>query len=310
MPTLHYHGSGKTTLDDVPARSPDQHERVVEIQYAGVNPLDVRLCRGAMDRGLTLPMIPGTEGSGTVDGLPVLVYGAGVGTAHDGTFRTTAVVPEAAIYHLPEDFDIVQGAALGTAAVTAWSLVNTAARVSDGDAVLILGATGGVGSIAVQLAAAAGAQVWAQTAHSDKAERLEAMGAFPVLADSPDELAAALGTTRFNLVLDPLGGDYTGTALRRLKASGVILVFGTSSGAAGRIDFRNLYRNRARLIGYASMKEAPSHVARAIAALVDMVDRGVLVIPIHQVIPIDRAEDAFVELEARTVFGKVVLGLR
>lgn len=310
MSTLTYHGFGRTTLEDVPTPSPNRHETVVDIRFAGVNPLDVRICRGVMDRGLTLPFVPGTEGSGITDGRPALVYGSGVGTARDGTFRSTAMVPENAVHYLPEGFDLVQGAVLGTAAVTAWSIVNSVAEVDENDSVLILGAAGGVGVVAVQLAIAAGADVWAQTSQAAKAERLEAMGAVPVLADSPDGLAGALGTLRPNIIFDPLGGDYTGAAVRSLHPSGEIVVYGTCAGAEGRIDLRAVYRNRSRIIGYASMMESRAHVGRAVTALVEMIERGTLMIPIHEVIPIDCAEDAFAELEARKVFGKVVLQLR
>lgn len=309
MPALVCQGAGRLAYEEVPVGPPGPDEVVVDLRFAGVNPLDVRICRGLLDRGLRLPLVPGTEATGTVGGRPVVVYGAGVGTRRAGTFTSRAVVPKTAVHPVPEGFDPLQAAALGTAGVTAWSLLNTVARVGPDDGVLVLGAGGGVGTVAVQLALAAGARVWAQTAHAEKAGRLGGMGAEQVLVSSPEELAPALGSARPSLVLDALGGDYTGAALRCLDDGGKIVVYGTSAAAEGRIDLRALYRGRARIEGYASMVEPPAHVAHAITELVRMIDEGVVTIPIHGVVPLKRAEDAFAALESRGVFGKILLEL-
>lgn len=308
MPTLQYHGAGQVSIDGT--AEPGGDGVVVELRYAGLNPLDVRLCRGAMDRGLRLPMVPGTEGVGEVGGRPVLVYGRGVGTARSGTFAERASVPEEALRPLPPGLDPVQAAAMATAGVTAWNLVNTQASVGSGDEVLVLGAGGGVGVILVQLVRATGARVLAQTASPQKADALRALGVEAIVVPAPGDLRPALDGTRPSLVFDGLGGDFTGAAIGAMKGGGTAYVYGASAGATGTVDLLALYRGSARVVGYASMREPGEHVDRAVADLVSGIESGGLVIPIHEVVPLHRFEAACRALEERRVFGKIVLDVR
>ena len=155
---------GTLQIDEIDDPVPADGEVVVDIDYASVNPLDIWITRGAPGvAAANLPWIPGTEGSGHLDGRPVLLRGAGLGVMRHGLYRERAAVPRSAVHDLPEGIDLAQAAGMPVVGITAWHAVHTCAQVTPDDRVLVLGASGGVGSVAVQLAAAAGATVWGQT---------------------------------------------------------------------------------------------------------------------------------------------------
>ena len=138
-----------------------------------------------------LPWIPGTEGAGTVDGQPVLVHGGGLGMVRHGVFATKVAAPADAVVTLPAGTDPATVAGLGVAGVTAWNCVHTLGACTADDRVLVLGASGGVGSLAVQIAVASGATVWGQTSSASKVAAVESLGASRVVVTDADGLAAA-----------------------------------------------------------------------------------------------------------------------
>lgn len=304
MGAVIYHGSGQFSVgEDVEAGADGES---VEMRFVGLNPLDARILRGGMDRGIAVPHIPGIEGSGYWDGNQVIVWGSGVGTSRHGTMRRRAIVPRAAIHPMPDWLDLRVAAVLGGVGITAWCLVHRQAVIGENDVVLVLGAAGGVGSLAIQLARACGAQVWGQTGYADKAPMIASLGATPLVAPSPAALADQR-EVRPTVVLDGLGGGFTGAVLRVLAPGGRIHVFGASAGAEATLDVLRLYRTYAMVRGYASMREGPEQIRSALAGLVKALELGSLVVPIDRVLPLEQIEAALEALEGRQVRGKLVL---
>src|SRR5207237_7442018 len=155
---------------------PGPDEVVVELLFAGVNPIDRTLVEGRIATDAPLPRTPGSEGSGRLEAKPVLVFSSALGTERDGTWAEAVVVPREFVFDVPEGADMQEVAAMGVAGLTAWNVVNLA-EVSGGDRVLVLGAGGGVGLPVVGLAASMGAAVWGQTSSEDKGEAVRAQGA-------------------------------------------------------------------------------------------------------------------------------------
>jgi NADPH2:quinone reductase len=220
--------------------------------------------------------------------------------------RRQAVVPRSAIHPIPDWLDLRVASVLGSAGVTAWCLVRTEAAIDDTDVVLVLGASGGVGSLALQLALASGAEVWGQTGDAEKAQVIAGLGATPLVAGSPDALAGERDV-KPTVVLDSLGGGFTGAALRLLRPGGTIHVFGASAGTEATVDVLRLYRIHAAVRGYASMTETPERVRSALEGLVRSIEDGSLTVPLDRVVPLDRLETALAALENREVLGKIVL---
>lgn len=194
-----YGGSDVLQVDDIGRPEPAADELLVEVHSAGINPVDTYFREGAYEP-FTLPMIPGIDLAGevtavgdSVDGFSKgeRVYGTGIGKDHYGGYAEYAAVPEDRLVRLPEGVDIVAAGGAGVVAVTAWRAIVDHADLRVGDRCLIHGGSGGVGHAAVQLAAAAGAQV-ITTASPQYHDQLTQKGADVVLDYRRDDLAEAV----------------------------------------------------------------------------------------------------------------------
>jgi NADPH:quinone reductase len=290
-------------IDEVADPEPAGGEVLVRLSHAGVNPIDVRMRDGGAGR-VDLPFVPGCDGVGQGDAGPVVVYGAGLGLRRAGTYAELVAVPEKAVVRLPDGVDPVQAAGIGLAGVTAWSLVGH--RVSAADRVLVLGASGGVGTLAVQLARSAGATVWAHTGTPPDAADL---GADRVVTSDADGLRDAVRELEPTVVLDGLGGPYTGAAVRAVANGGRIAVFGVSAGARGELDYATLYRKSVTLTGHASLALPAPDVRDALVGCLELLAGGQVRVVIGDVLPLDAVNDAHERLETRRATGKLVLAM-
>lgn len=293
--------SSPLRIDEVDEPVPGDGEVLVRLTHAGVNPIDVRLREGGAGR-VPLPFVPGCDGVGVADSGPVAVYGAGVGLRRAGTYAEWVAAPAASLVPLPAGVDPVQAAGLGLAGVTAWSLVR---NVSGADRVLVLGASGGVGSLAVRLAATAGARVCAQTTSPG----LELGAGEEVVVCAADGLREAVRSFAPTVVLDGLGGAYTGAAVQAVAPGGRITVFGVSAGARGEIDYSVLYRKAVTLTGHASLALPVHEVRDALSVCLDLVAGGQLRVLVDEVLPLGAVNSAHRRLVERQTTGKLVLAL-
>jgi NADPH2:quinone reductase len=198
---------------------------------------------------------------------------------------------------------------MGVAGLTAWQVVHEVAQVSDEDRVLVLGASGGVGSTIVSLCRSLGAAVWGQTGSADKAAAIQEDGAEPVVVAGPDELGEAIGDLQPTAVFDPLGNGFVRPAVEALAGRGRIVSFGTSAGPEVQFNLRTLYRKHASILGYGGMgltpKEHREGLQQALSALRD----GQLRVRIDSVLPLEEVNDAFRRLVERRVRGNLLLDL-
>ena len=298
---------GPLQFGELPDPTPADGEVVVDVTHASVNPLDIWITRGAPgNAAANLPWIPGNEGAGIVDGRPVLIRGGGVGVIRQGLFATKAAVPESALVELRDDHDPAIAAALGVAGLTAWNCVHTLGRSGPDDRVLVLGASGGVGSLAVQFAVASGARVWGQTTNAAKADGVTAAGAEHLVVTEADGLASATREFAPTLVIDGLGGTFTPAAVDALEIRGRLVLFGASAGDDIPLSSRGFYRKGLTLYGYTGLIETPESQAALLARLLDQAARGEISVPI-ELLPLSAAQTAFDRILARQVTGKLVL---
>jgi NADPH2:quinone reductase len=110
-------------VQDMELPEPAADEVVLELAYAGVNPVDMYAAQGQVARDAPVPRTLGTEGAGTAGGRPAVARGYGIGTAKDGLWATAAVVPRAALIEVPDGVGLEAAAAMGVAGVTAWRTV-------------------------------------------------------------------------------------------------------------------------------------------------------------------------------------------
>lgn len=301
---LHEHGR-PLAVEEVALTTPGPDEVVVELEFAGVNPVDRYVCEGRVAPDGPLPRTVGGEAAGSADGRPVLVAGESLGAARDGVWASAAVVPRAAITELPDGVATREAAAMGVAGLTAWNVVHALAGVTAEDRVLVLGASGGVGSMIVSLCRAAGAEVWGQTGSEDKASWVKELGAQHVVVGGPE----AIGGLEPTVVFDPLGDGFLAPSIEGLAVRGRYVSYGTSAGPEVQFNLQMLYRKTISLLGYGGMQLGREERREGLAAAVAALARGELRVRIDEVLPLEQVMEAFARLTERRVRGKLLLGL-
>ncbi|ESS08206.1 MAG: NADPH:quinone reductase related Zn-dependent oxidoreductase [uncultured archaeon A07HN63] len=202
MRAVRFHSHGGTDVlqvDEIEQPKPASDEVLIDVHGAAVNPVDTYFREGSYEP-FTLPMIPGIDAAGEVVAVGDDVTGftegdsamaTGIGKDHYGGYAEYAAIPDDRVVALPEEVDTVAAGAAGVAAVTAWRALIDHADLQLGDRCLIHGGSGGVGHAAVQLAAAAGAQV-ITTASPGYHDELTDLGADAVFDYRRDDLADAV----------------------------------------------------------------------------------------------------------------------
>jgi NADPH2:quinone reductase len=262
-------------LRDVPEPEPGPDELLVEVHAAGINRGELTLLQMRED------FRPGQEVAGVVAAGP-RQGGRVVGLADWHGWAQHAAVPEERIVALPDGIDYATAAALPMAGATALNLVRLGGDLL-GRNVLVTGASGGVGTIAVQLATLAGANVTAVSAVGE---------------DAPEGQ---------DVILEGVGGASLDHAVAKVAAGGLILVFGNSSKERSTIDFRDFTgRDGARVQAFYSA--AYEHnAADNLRTLLGLVTDGRLQVQIGLETPLADVNDALDALAARQVRGKAIL---
>jgi len=307
---LHRHGE-PLVAETVELDPPGEDEVFVELDFAGVNPIDRYIAQGSVAPDAPLPRTLGGEATGRVDGQRVLVAGEGLGTARDGLWAQAAVVPAAAVIVLPDGVAVRDAAAMGVAGLTAWNVVQDLARLRAEDRVLVLGASGGVGSLIVSLAHAAGATIWGQTGSEAKSALIYDQGADRVVVLSgPDGLSEAVAELKPTVVFDSLGAGYLAPIVEAIQPCGRIVSFGTSAGPEVTFNLQTLYRKMASLLGYGGAQLTREQRRSGLQAALEALRDGRLRVPIDDVLALERVNEAFERLVHRRVQGKLLLALR
>lgn len=306
---LHQHG-GPLRVEAVGLADPRAGEVVVDMAYAGVNPVDGYGVLGRVAADGPLPRTLGGEGSGTVGDRRVVVRGHGLGATRDGLWAVAAVVPDDALVDVPEGVGLAEAAAMGIAGITSWRSVTELGRVTAGDRVLVLGASGGVGSIAVSVAAALGATVWGQTGTEAKAAWVRDRGVVDVVVGGADEVRSQAAAFEPTVVIDPLGGPFTGAAVEVAAPGGRLVVLGTSAGPDGTVPLQAFYRKGLTAFGYGGLREPDAVLTRALQDALAALADGRLQVAVDTTLPLARVGEALDRIAGRRVRGKVLLDLR
>jgi NADPH2:quinone reductase len=305
---LREHGK-PLAVETVELPTPGPDEVRVEMEFAGVNPVDRYMAEGRVAPDGPLPRTLGSEGAGTAAGRPVLVAGGGLGSMRDGVWAEAVVAPRDAVIELPEGVRTREAAAMGVAGLTAWKVVHDVGVVTAEDRVLVLGASGGVGTMIISLAHAAGATVWGQTGSPEKTGAIESQGADRAIVASADELAGVVSELDPTVVFDPLGDGFVRAAVDLLAVRGRLVSFGTSAGAEVELNIQTLYRKMLAVLGYAGMQLGPEERRTGLETALEALRAGELRVLIDEVLPLDQVNEAFRRIAERQVRGKLVLGM-
>ena len=322
---------------DIPDPAVGLSDVLVQVQACGVNHSDLDSRAGTSRWSFRLPMVLGAEFTGTVvetgpraghirtgDLVTALQqYNCGrcaqcamwrpdlcadfeiFGTTRWGGYGELVCVPARVVVPLDPDDDPLTVAAGQCVVSTAWHMVNRLGQIRPGDLVLVPSASGGVAGALVQCAKLAGATVIATVGTAAKAGRVRTLGADEVLVrddgDVAGQLLRATGGSRFDAVLDTVGGELFGAHLSVLREEGTLVTCGAHAGEVVPLDLIPLFRNGWRIVGF---RLAPPD---DLAASLDLIRRGAVQVPIAATFPVSDAAAAHRFLEQRQHVGKVLL---
>jgi len=287
-----------------PGRRPG--EALIRITAAPVNPLDLLCASGTSYFGApALPYVPGTQGVGIVaeaDDLPAgqrVWFSSSAGMRPgDGSMAQLCAVPASAILPLRDDVSDDLAAALGLSAIAAWMALTWRGGLQPGEHVIVLGASGNVGQVAVQAARLHGAgRVVAACRDAHGRARAAELGADAVAdlsGDDTDAIAARLAQAsgRADLVLDPVWGRPAEAALRVLSPHGRLVNLGSSAGAEASFGSATVRSGMLSVLGYTNNMLTGEQKAAALSEILTHAAAGRLTAD-RETLPLDRAAEAW-----------------
>jgi NADPH2:quinone reductase len=294
-------------VGDVPDPSAESGDVLVDVLAAPLNPIDLAVAAGRNPAGNPpLPFVPGCEGVGTAGGRLVWVSRAGVGIARNGCMADRVAAPEAAVTPVPDGADPALAGAMGIAGMAGWTPLAWRVPVREDDVVLVLGATGTVGTVAVQTARLLGARrVVAGGRNRETLERLDADATVPL--DGGDLTAAFReacdgGPT---LIFDPLWGEPLAAAVEAAAQGARLVQLGQSAGATATLASAAIRFKELEIYGYSNFNVPKDILDREYGRLVEHAIRGEIRVEIDR-IPLDEVGDAW-QRQAASPNRKLVL---
>jgi len=305
---------------DLAVPDPGAGEVRVRLHAAGVNPADTYIRTGTYAFFKPkLPWIPGFDGAGIVDAVGAGVDRVGVGdrvfvaallaARNTGMYAEMAVCDAAAVHRLPDAMSFAQGAAIGVPSVTAYRALFQRARLRAGETVLVHGASGGVGTLAVQLARAYGARVIGTAGTADGLGLVQRLGAHSALDHSrPDYLDHVLSLTGgrgVDVIIEMLANVNLERDFNALAKYGRIVIVGNR----GSLEFtpRLAMIKEADVFGMAVWNATPREYAEALSAVAAAMESGVLRPIVGRELPLAKAARAHADILQEKARGKMVL---
>jgi NADPH:quinone reductase-like Zn-dependent oxidoreductase len=302
------------SLQEMPDPEPKPGWTRVAVRAASLNPHDVWTLRGVGHPAERIPMVLGCDGAGVTDaGDEVVIHpvlgdpnrGGGDVTLDprrallsetvNGSLASFVLLPDACLVPKPASLSFEEAATLGIVWGTAYRMLFTRARLKAGDRVLVQGASGGVGSAAISLAAAAGARVYATARTEEKRAFARSRGAHEVF-----ETGARL-PERVDVVVDTVGEATWAHSLRSLQPGGVIVTCGATSGNMPPAELNRIFYQQLSVIGSTGSTRAE------LEALLRMLEATGIRPHVDAVLPLDEVASGFQRLIDGEVKGKIVV---
>ena len=305
-------------LEELPTPTPGEKEVLIEVKACSVNFPDTLMIQGLYQFKPELPFAPGSDIAGTVAavGEKVKNYKVGdevFGLIPHGGFSTHALANKNVVFPKPPMMDYKVAASFMMAYATSYHALKDRARLKEGETLLVLGASGGVGLAAVELGKLMGAKVIAAASTDEKLALCKEYGADEVIKYTEEDLKTRAkeltGGKGVNVVYDPVGGDYTEAALRAMAWKGRFLVVGFPAGIAKIPMNLPLLKGcdvQGVFWGRFTMEEAGKNMQNTME-LIKMYAEGKLKPHIDKVYPLENGAQALQDMMDRKVKGKVII---
>jgi putative PIG3 family NAD(P)H quinone oxidoreductase len=310
-------GPDVLTWETVPDPEPAPGEVLVEIAASAVNRADLMQREGRYPPPPGAPPYPGLECAGRITALGEGVTGWSVGDEvcallAGGGYAQRVAVPAGQLLPIPSGLTPIQAAALPEVACTVWSNVVQLAHLTRGETLLVHGGGSGIGTHAIQVGKALGAQVLCTAGTAAKLARCRELGADVTINYKTEDFGAAV--TRAggaDVILDSIGADYLARNIDALAPNGRLVVLGMQSGAKAEINLAKLMAKRGSVIATGLRARPPAEKAAIVAAvrqdLWPIVEAGAVRPVVDRVVPMRDAAEAHRVVEASEHVGKVVL---
>ena len=312
-------GIDALTWTELPTPQPGAGEVLLKIHAASLNFPDLLIVQNKYQIKPALPFVPGSEYAGVVEavgqGVSHLKIGQTVAClSGTGGFATHTLAPAALCMPLPPGFPLVDAAAFIMIYATSHHALLDRAQLKAGETVLVLGAAGGVGTSAIQIAKACGARVIAAASSADKCALCISIGADASINYSSENLREAVKTLTNgkgpDVIYDPVGGDYTEPAFRSIAWRGRYLVVGFAAGPIPSLPLNLALLKGASIVGVFwgdfAKREARANAAM-MSELAQWYGQGKIKPVIDRTLPMAELKAAFAHMGSRGVKGKLVM---
>lgn len=297
-------------LSELPLPVPAPDEVLIRVSRAGLNFADTHTRTNSYVQKATLPLVPGGEVAGVREDTGERVV-ALVGT---GGYAEYATAPAEHTFPIPDGVDDGTALALIVQGTTAWHLYRTAGRVAEGESVVVHGAAGGVGSLAVQLGHPLSAgRVIATASTPEKRELALGLGADVAIDPGADGLTERLLEANqgqpVDVVFEMSGGEVFDASYRALAPFGRIVAYGIATNQANQVSTGSLLRQSRSVVGFYLFHclQRPGMFGDALAELFARAARGELEVIVGHTYPLGEAAQAQIDLRERRTTGKLLL---
>jgi NADPH:quinone reductase len=298
-------------FEEIAIPEPGEGEALVQVRAAAINPSDIGNVAGHF-KNTTLPRTPGRDFAGVVvkgkhpEAAEVWGSFPDLGIARDGSHAEYVVVPAETLSLKPKSLSMAQAAAIGVPYITAWASVVNAAQIQPGEIILIVGAAGAVGQAATQIANWKQARVIGADTGSDPIPGTESVVNTKTedLRERVLELTAGRGV---DAVFDTVGGLLFEPALRSLRYGGRQVAIASPGHPQVSFNLMDFYHNFSRLLGVDSYGLTSRQITEIEGELQLGFETGALTPPPIEIVPFEKAVDAYNRVAARQAKVKLVL---
>ena len=307
------------SIEEIPSLKLDKNEVIINVKACGLNFPDTLIIQGKYQFKPDFPFSPGGEISGTVKEIGQDVTHLNIGDkvmygSVFGGFAEEVKAKAAAVFKMPPTMDFVTAASSMLTYGTSYHALVYRANLQEGETILVLGAAGGVGTAAIQIAKVLGATIIAAASTNEKLEFCKENGAdFTInystenLKDKVKEITNGKGA---NVIYDPIGDKFSEPALRSIAWKGRYLVVGFAAGEIPKIPLNLVLLKGCQIVGVfwgAFFKNEPQQNTENLMTIVKWFAQGKLNAKIHGEYPLEKVIDAMYAMTNKEVKGKIVL---